>query len=476
MWSRLRAPDSAFLTKPFLVSYILILVLAGSLLLPAGANPWPSFAAFFFYHDSPAGRIPDATDVRTEIAQAEQAVHARKPPATGPQAEPAQQPCSRDPRTLRRFGHLTVPCLPGVRDGSHALSRFIERLDRTRRGRELTRISYFADSITSGDKITSTLRNRFQQAFGCGGPGYVAVYPLRAWHYHAQVGLTLSPGWKPYCPISHPSRDRRYGFGGIGIGHQGTGNTVKFQLKTASTSFDVAQIHFLRHPEGAAFAVIAGDRRVRVVETRGDKFREDFVRVPVPSGRELVLESVSGGVLRLNAVFLEKEGPGVVVDSISLTGARYENWSSLPADHLRAEVAARAPDLVAFQFGLNESDTGVEANYRDLIIDFFTRMRASRPLSCLVVGPSDKVEKRNGRFRTLPVILEIARLQKEAALAAGCAWFDTLAAMGGETAIVSWYEHRPRLAMGDLTHITSEGGELMGNLIYHDLLLAVGSL
>jgi len=30
--------------------------------------------------------------------------------------------------------------------------------------------------------------------------------------------------------------------------------------------------------------------------------------------------------------------------------------------------------------------------------------------------------------------------------------------------------------MGDLTHITSEGGELMGNLIYHDLLLAVGSL
>jgi hypothetical protein len=164
------------------------------------------------------------------------------------------------------------------------------------------------------------------------------------------------------------------------------------------------------------------------------------------------------------------------MDGISLTGARYENWSSMPASHLRAEVIARAPDLVAFQLGLNESDTDVEPNYPDLITDLFLRLQAARPLSCLVVGPSYKVEKRNGRYRTLPVIQKIASFQKQAALAAGCAWFDTLAAMGGETAIVKWYDHRPRLAMGDLTHITSEGGELMGNLIYHDLLLAIGSL
>jgi len=476
MLCRLRLPDHLLFKKTFLVSYFITLALVISLWLPASINPWPSFHAFLFEKAPATVNIPDASDVRSEIDQAEQAVRSRPTGPAKPLTLPEQRPCVRDPKTLRRFGHLTVPCLPDARDGSHALSRFVERLELTRRQPELTRISYFADSITSGDKITATLRSRFQQAFGCGGPGYVAVFPLRPWHYHSQVALSLSPGWKPYCPISHPSRDRRYGFGGIGIGNQGSGNTVKFHLKTADTSFDVVQIHFLRHPEGGSFAVISGDRRIRTVETQGEKYREDFVRVPVPPSRDLVLESLSGGVLRLNAVFLEKTGAGVVVDSISLTGARYENWSSLPPGHLRAEIIARAPDLVAFQLGLNESDTGVEPNYRDLVTDLFVRLRAARPLSCLVVGPSDKVEKRNGRFRTLPVIHEIARYQKEAALAAGCAWFDTLEAMGGETAIVKWYEHRPRLAMGDLTHITSEGGELMGNLIYHDLLLAVGSL
>jgi hypothetical protein len=475
MLRRLRLPELECFKKTFLVSYLLIIALVISLFLPSSINPWPSFRAYFFERPAPVGKIPDATDVGSEIAQAEEALRTRGAPAAvdGPQA--VVRPCSRDPKTLQRFGHLVVPCLPDAPDGSHALSRFFERLELTRDGRELTRVSYFADSITSGDKITSTLRNRFQRAFGCGGPGYVAVFPLRPWHYHAQVGLQLSPGWKPYCPIGHPSRERRYGFGGISIGHQGTGNTVKFHLKTADTGTNVVQVHFLRHPEGGSFAVTADGRRVRVVDTQGEKFREDFVRVPFPSAREIVLESVSAGILRLGAVFFEKDAPGVVVDSVSLTGARYENWASLPAGHLRAEVTARAPDLVAFQFGLNESDTGVETHYRELIVDLLFRLRAARPLSCLVVGPSDKVEKHNGRYRTLPVIHEISRLQKEAALAAGCAWFDTLAAMGGETAIVRWYDHRPRLAMGDLTHITSEGGELMGNLIYHDLLLAAGA-
>jgi len=472
---RPRLLDAPLLGKTFRVSYFMLFALALSLVVPDRFNPWPSFAAFWTGHTAGGGAVPDATDVGDEIAAAERALAGRPRVPANPGVAAPVPPCRRDPSIPLVFGHLTVPCLPGDPDGAHALSRFRERLEATRQGGGLTRISYFADSIAAGDKITSTLRKRFQRTFGDGGPGYVALFPLRTWHYHSQVALRLSAGWEPQCPIGHPSRERRYGFGGIAIEHQGRGNTVRLALRQGAAA-DVVQIHFLRHPEGASFAVTADGRELGLVDTRGPRHQEGHVRLKAAAPfHNVELESRTAGLLRLSAAFLERDAAGVVVDGVSLTGVRYENWGAFPEEHLRAEVAARAPDLVAFQLGLNESDTGVEDDYPQVIRGLFARLKAARPLSCLVVGPTDKVEKTAGGYRTLPVIRRIARLQREAALAAGCAWFDTHAAMGGEAAIVRWYEHQPRLATGDLTHITVEGGELLGDLIYHDLLLALGA-
>lgn len=482
MASRLCPPGELWSSKTIRVSIYITLALALSLALPTRYNPWPSFSSFWFDEPAAGQAVPEPDDVRAGVAAAERALQTDAPKEPGQAATDrfpaASTPaaCLQNPRASRTFGHLTVPCVPGAPDGEHALTRFFARLDGTRRGEGLTRVSYFSDSIAAGDKITSTLRRRLQGAFGCGGPGYVALYPLRTWHFHTQVGLRLSEAWKPVCPIGHPSRDRLYGFGGISVTAQGTGNSIRLSIKSGDPSADVIQIHFLRHPEGATFALLAGGKELRLVDTRGERRAEDLVRVPVPGGyRDLTIESRSAGVLRLGAAFLERDAPGVVVDAVSLTGVRYENWAAVPADHLRAEVIARAPDLVAFQLGLNESDTGVEENYPELIVRLFTQLRGARPLSCLVVGPSDKVEKHAGGYRTLPVIRRIAQLQREAALTAGCAWFDTQAAMGGEAAIFRWYKHQPPLAMGDLTHITVEGGELLGDLLYHDLLLAIAA-
>lgn len=51
----------------------------------------------------------------------------------------------------------------------------------------------------------------------------------------------------------------------------------------------------------------------------------------------------------------------------------------------------------------------------------------------------------------------IVRVQREAAYRAGCAYFDTFAWMGGPGAMQRWARHKPRLAAGDLVHLTIEG-------------------
>lgn len=458
------------ISKPFQTLYIILAVLMLSLFLPVSLHPLPAWRTFFLQNTLPATHVPEPNRVHVTIENTEKKINLNTTYKNNTNSEnTALHTCLHATKALQ-YGYLTVPCFAPT---THALTHFQKRLEDLQKKGNLVRIAYFTDSIGSGDKITSTLRYRFQHRFGDGGPGYVAVYPLRHWHYHSQVQLLLSKGWHPRSFIGSPTVDKHYGFGGIGVASWGNGNTMRFRAKNASTFFSAAQIHFLRHPEGSVFRILVGEKLVREINTQGERHKEDFVRISFEKTTNLTIESYTPGLLRINAVFLEKTGPGVVLDAISLTGARFENWYSLPVTHVRAEMAARAPDLLMFHFGLNESDTDVESDYADRIVDFVSRIRQTIPMSCIIVAPTDTVQKWNGQWRTLPVIQKIAQLQRKAAMAAGCAFFDTIAAMGGETAIVRWYEHKPRLAMGDLTHITSEGGELLGDLIYSDILQAL---
>ena len=67
----------------------------------------------------------------------------------------------------------------------------------------------------------------------------------------------------------------------------------------------------------------------------------------------------------------------------------------------------------------------------------------------------------------VPVIVAAAR---RAALAEGCAFFDTFTAMGGDGSMRRWHRSAPRLAFGDLRHATPAGYRVVGNMIYKALL------
>ena len=92
-------------------------------------------------------------------------------------------------------------------------------------------------------------------------------------------------------------------------------------------------------------------------------------------------------------------------------------------------------------------------------------------LGCLVFAPLDQAERDSrGRIQTMATMHDIVAAQRAAAFASGCAFFDTWTAMGGEGAMETWYQSRPRLAMADFRHATPAGYEVIGNLFYKALL------
>ena len=68
----------------------------------------------------------------------------------------------------------------------------------------------------------------------------------------------------------------------------------------------------------------------------------------------------------------------------------------------------------------------------------------------------------------------ISQWQRALALANGCAFWDSLAAQGGNGAARRWFRARPSLMWHDLTHLTPDGAALVGRLFAEALLRAYG--
>jgi hypothetical protein len=107
--------------------------------------------------------------------------------------------------------------------------------------------------------------------------------------------------------------------------------------------------------------------------------------------------------------------------------------------------------------------------YRERLAEVLRRWRTALPeKACLVMTPIDHGERYRGRVRTVPRQKEIMEVQREVALAEGCAFFSIYDAMGGEGSIGRWFD--TGLASGDLAHPTAKGSVELGRLFYQALM------
>ncbi len=355
---------------------------------------------------------------------------------------------------------------------------FYEALEKTAQGEKgmITRVGHYGDSSIATDLITSTVRENLQARFGDAGHGFVLAAKGYVPYRHRGVRQSSNrDAWDVREVVRRQDRNGRYGYGGVqSRARRGSwarvGTAKRGNVGRRASRFD---IYYQEQPRGGKFSVRLDNGEREIVSTKAEVIGDGVLSIKAPDGPHLLeLRYARGGPVTFYGVAVEREGPGVVYDSLGLVGARANRLLNYDESHIRVQLEQRGVNLIVLGFGGNEAsdDRTEEAFYEDYL-QVLGHMRQGREdLGCLVFAPLDQARRHRGRIRTLPTIPLIVAAQRRAAFDSGCAFYDTWQAMGGQDAMRRWYKARPRLAMGDFRHATPAGYEIIGNMFYKALL------
>jgi hypothetical protein len=355
---------------------------------------------------------------------------------------------------------------------------FYEALEKTVRGDKgaITRVGHYGDSSIATDLITSTVRQNLQARFGDAGHGFVLAAKGYIPYKHRGVRQSSNAdSWDVREVVRRQDRDGRYGYGGVqSRALRGAwariGTAKRGEIGKQASRF---LIYYEEQPRGGKFSVRLDKEGREIVSTKADAPGDGVHSIEAPDGpHSIELRYLRGGSVSFYGVAVEREGPGVVYDSLGLVGARANRLLNFDETHIRHQLEQRGTNLIVLGFGGNEaSDDRTQEMFYEDYRKVLGRMRQGREnLACLVFAPLDQARRTRGRIRTLPTIPLIVTAQRRAAFDSGCAFYDTWQAMGGEDAMRRWYKARPRLAMGDFRHATPAGYEIIGNMFYKALL------
>jgi hypothetical protein len=369
-----------------------------------------------------------------------------------------------------------APPVPLLDPTGKALDGFFAALSRTERKQAgaITRIAHFGDSIVVSDYVSGTLRRKLQATFGDAGHGFVLV--ANAWpaYFHNDVTRYATAGFNVSRIVGPYAADGFYGLGGVSfstppnvLSRVGTAESGEYGRNVASFS-----LYYLEQPNGGTLELSVDGGPPRELSTAGPAVASKTHTVKVPDGGHQLSLQTKRGTSRLFGVVLEREGPGVVLDALGVQGARIRFLDKQDDQHWADQLKLRSPNLLVYEFGANESADGflyAMDDYHRTMLDVLNQgMRALPGSSCLVIGAMDRAAKVGDEIVSLRVMPDLLKNQRQAALDAGCAFFDTWSAMGGARSMPRWV--KKGLGQADLTHPTAVGAEIIGTWIYRALL------
>ncbi len=361
-----------------------------------------------------------------------------------------------------------------------AMRAFYESLLRTSRREPgaITRILHYGDSLVTVDFLSGQARRRLQARFGDAGHGYMMAGKPWRWYQHWDVFYRTSDSWHMSGIMSRVTGDQPFGINGFSF--EGSGPAQYLELGTATGGAIGQRVsrfeaHYLVQPDGGSFEVLVDGRLHAKVSTAGPGPRSGVYVVQVADGpHRFRVQCAGDGRVRMFGGVLERDGPGVVYDTLGINGGRARRLELITPSIWAEQLRLRRPNLVILNFGTNESeDVGrsmaqVEADY----VSVLQRLRAAAPeSSCLVMSPLDRATRNGGGLGSNPVLLKLVEAQRRAALKAGCAFYSTFQAMGGCGSMARWYQSRPQLCAGDMTHPTRAGSVIVGDGFFRAIVM-----
>ena len=374
---------------------------------------------------------------------------------------------------LGLFEPLTLPP-----SGKLALHDFYDALHDLREGKDpdgKVRVLVYGASHTDADIYPHYLRAYLQERFGDGGHGFVHIAKPWRWYGHVQMQVEGLDGWfTEHAQRKGAREDGLFGLLGASLSSKSKRAWGRVSHRKGSVGSKY-ELYFLRQPRGGSFVVTIDGKTKETVRTAAAEPTAGYHLVELPEGAHtLEVRPVGNGEVRMFGMTVEREQPGVVVDTLGIGGTRITNLRAWDEKVWSDNVRRRNPDLVIFAYGTNSAPGGIgmetyEARVREVVQKV---QRAAPEASCVLIGPGSFPRKlEDGRFGPRERVAGIIGAQSRVAAELGCAFWDLRAFMGGELSMLDWASSTPRMAKGDLIHLTKRGYVRMGMGLVDALML-----
>ncbi|MFT3927196.1 MAG: GDSL-type esterase/lipase family protein [Myxococcales bacterium] len=430
------------------------------------------------------------------------------PPPASPRvntALPAAPP--RAPAASSAATPVSANSAPPAREAA-PLEFFHSALERTKNARTKTHITFFGDSHTAADFMSGRVRERLQAEYGDGGPGFVMTgRPWRSYR-HSRAELLEAKGLKGTYIRKRPESDALpLGLAGVAFAPQPIAEPEPIPPskgkrpapKKVEPAEPVPEAPLVRlrltnavNPSGRAthyeFFLLPGPLPHFAVDGQAPSklppapalpdasTQGQYVAFDAPNDQPHDVTIASGLDVPLTwfGLVAELEGPGVVLDTLGIPGARARAQLYWDQPLFLEHLGRRTPDLWVLSYGTNESTDVTQPiqDYAAQLHEVVSRLRQSAPgASCLLVGPTDFPERiKKGVYQPRERTAQINELQRKTAAEFGCAYFDVIESMGGPLSMLSWVKADPPLGAKDLIHFTRRGYALLGDRIADRLL------
>lgn len=390
----------------------------------------------------------------------------------------------------------------------NALKPFFQALNDLETGKRTdpVLIIMLGDSHMAGGFFSGRLRTLFQERFGDAGRGALPPGMPFKYYYPDQVSVRQSGDWKVHNSFETPNG--LYGLSGFRLSSKGKAEMALVCEEEAT--FDRFGVDYIGRPGGGTMTIRAASGLSVRVSTSDEKSGPRRVAVHTPkAARRLQLSLAGDGPVELISWGVERERPGVIIESHGIIGATAAVTRTWDQGIVAWELAHRKPSLIVLEYGGNEgfNDYLDLEEYRQMLWNQCAFFKKAAPgAGLLLLGPSDCARwpeycdkkgyrQQRGQCRSLtgqeealysvlqkkqdpglcrwhppPRLDKVRRIQREVAREGGFGFWDWQKLMKRDCGIQEWVDRDPPLAAGDHVHLTNRGYTISANALFRDLM------
>ncbi len=358
----------------------------------------------------------------------------------------------------------SLVCFEDFSQNGGALRLFFQKIESMKTSRSgQVRVAFFGDSFVEGDILLADLRDTLQKRWGGRGTGFMPMAGTTSGLMRS-VNFSSGNGWD-LKDIVHDEKGPFFGIGGHVFLPRSTSSWANYESSRffpATGKWSEVRIFYQKNDSFAVAYKI--NQAEKIVENA--RFGPEIEQFRVKSGGMDAFAVSFGPVAGLSVFGCSLEDPtGFYIDNFSVRGNTGGRLKKVDAAVYRRFDALLKYDLIVMQYGMNAvtSKTNNIPWYEKELDEAIVLMKQNFPgRPILLVGCPDRGNKTGGEIHTMAAVPLIVAMQRRLAEKHGLLFYDLFTAMGGPDATVRLAEMRPILAYKDYTHLTHEGGKMMG--------------